>query len=109
MWHVTMQVSGDPAPAGQIEKALRRVCEADPANMGARYAVTGAELQFWDEGSDIDQVVEAALAMWRRVRGSVGLPNWALIGIDVADLMLWRRQQSAARAAIAPGSVVRIN
>lgn len=109
MWHVTMQVSGEPAPAGQIDKALRRLCEQDPGNMGARYATTGAELQFWDEGADIEQVVQAAVALWQRARGNAGLPAWTLIGIDVAERTLWRLRQTDAPVAIAPGSVVPLN
>lgn len=109
LWHVTLQVSGDAAPAGQVGSALRKLCELDPGNMGARYATTGAELQFWDEGADIEQVISAAVSLWQRARGNAGLPDWTLTGVDVAERTLWRQRQTSTPAVIAPGSVVPLN
>ena len=66
LWHVTLLVAGAPAEAPQLRRALQRLCDRDPGNMGVRYRADGAELQFWDEGSDIEQVTHAALSLWRR-------------------------------------------
>ncbi len=105
LWHVTILVSGKPTATSQISAAMRRLCDLDPGNMGARYQADPAELQFWDEGADIEQVMVAAVRLWQRSRAAAGLPDWSLVGVEVLDRGLWRERQAAPASPIAPGSV----
>jgi len=105
LWHVTMSVSGASAPPEQLAMALRRLCELDPMNVGARYAADNAELQFWDEGPELRVVAEAAVAWWDGVREDAGLPEWSLTGLEVMERHLWQVRSRRPRPVIAPGSV----
>ena len=60
LWHVRIVVRGAPAPIDSLERGLRRFCDLDPMNMGARYSDDLVELQFWDEGPALQKVAAAA-------------------------------------------------
>lgn len=103
LWHVTVIVQGRPAPLDQLGAALRQLCALDPMNLGVRYREDRAELQFWDEGPELQPVAEAAMQLWGSRRGDTGLPPWTLVGLEVTQQQVWREQQHAA--VFAPGSV----
>ncbi len=107
LWHVTVLVTGDPAPIRQLGRALRALCDLDPGNLGVRYRADAAELQFWDEGPDIAQVAVAAALLWQSSRAAAGLPDWSLVGLEVHDRNRWRERQTTLARPIAPGSVAR--
>ena len=106
LWHITLLVAGAPVEGAALRRALQQLCDRDPGNMGARFRVDGAELQFWDEGHDIEQVTRAALSLWPSDRRAVGLPDWALVGIQVLDRNGWRERRAVLAAPIAPGTVM---
>lgn len=105
LWHVTLLVAGPPAPEQQLAQGLRELCARDPGNLAARYRADQVELQFWDEGRDLQQVAAAATALWREGRADAGLPDWSLVGLEVLDRQRWREHRAAPPRAIRPGSV----
>lgn len=107
LWHVTLILAGAPAPMTQLGRALRRLCDLDPGNMGARFRADQAEVQFWDEGADISAVAFAAAHLWEASRDDAGLPQWSLVAIEVMDKARLRQRQQEAAELIAPGSVAR--
>lgn len=108
LWHVRIVVSGAPAPMDRLERGLRRFCDLDPMNMGARYTDDLVELQFWDEGPELEKVAEAAAELWPARRVEAGLPDWSVTGLEVLEQHLWRDRGREPREAIAPGSVGRL-
>jgi hypothetical protein len=105
LWHITLILSGDPEPLSQVGPAVRRLCDLDPGNMGARYRSDRAEVQFWDEGGDIGQVALAASRLWRTSRADTGLPDWSLVGMQVMERGRLRERRAATISLFEPGSV----
>ncbi len=107
LWHVTVQLCGEPAPTEQLGPALQSLCDRDPMNMAARYAADRAELQFWDEGPELGPVAVEAARLWQSSRADMGLPDWSLVGLEVLEQGPWR-QQWRASPDVRPGSVDRL-
>lgn len=105
LWHITILLAGDPIPLDALGRGLRRLCDLDPANMAARYRAGAVELQFWDEGSDLETVALAAAQLWRSSRQGAGLPDWSLVGLQVLERARWRERRLTLPLAMAPGSV----
>jgi len=105
MWHVTLIVSGAPASLELLRLALEKLCALDPQNMGARYSSDRAELQFWDQGVDVAHVAASAADLWRSSQRDTGLPDWAVVALEVMDRDHWRVHTPGVHPVIAPGSV----
>jgi len=105
LWHITLLAAGPPAPEQQLAQGLRELCALDPGNMAARYRANQVELQFWDEGPDLQRVAASATVLWREGRAEAGLPDWSLVGLEVLDRQRWGERQAAVPRAIRPGSV----
>jgi hypothetical protein len=106
LWHVTLIVSGRPAPLDELGRALRHLCALDPMNLGVRYREDRAELQFWDEGPELRTVADAAAQLWGSRRRDTGLPPWTLVGMEVMQQQTWRERRRDA--VFAPGSVAQL-
>ena len=57
-----------------------------------RYAADRAELRFWDEAEDVDDVAALALRLWGDHRDSAGLPSWGVVGLEVLDRATMQRR-----------------
>ncbi len=85
LWHVTLTMSGPAVPADQLRRALDQLVHERPFMLSVRYAADRAELRYWDEAEDVDDVAALALRLWGDHRDSAGLPAWTVTGLEVLD------------------------
>ena len=85
LWHVTLTVSGPAVAMGELRCALDRLVQQRPFMLSVRYAADHAELRYWDEAENVDDVAALALRLWGEHRASAGLPLWTVVGLEVLD------------------------
>ena len=100
LWHVTLTMSGPAVPIERLRAALDRLVHERPFLLSIRYAVDRAELRFWDEAEDVDDVAALALRLWGDHRDSAGLPSWGVVGLEVLDRVTMQRR--GADRALSP-------
>ncbi|MGL4173625.1 MAG: hypothetical protein ACRCTR_06075 [Actinomycetota bacterium] len=85
LWHVTLTVSGKRVDSGVIRTGLEQLVSERPFMVSVRYASDRAEVRYWDEAENVDDVAALALRLWGDHRASCGLPLWRVVGIEVVD------------------------
>lgn len=85
LWHVTLSVSGAPAPPGEVRRALEQLANDHPFLLTSRYSRDHAEIRYWEEARDLHDAAALALRLWGEHRSSAGLPPWQLVGLEVVD------------------------
>ena len=85
LWHVTLTLAGEPFEPEALRCGLERLVVERPFMLSVRYDTGRAELRFWDEAEDVDDVAALALRLWGEHRHSAGLPPWEIVGLEVID------------------------
>lgn len=85
LWHVTLTLGGDQVEPMLVRAALARLREERPFIDSVEFTGTGAELRYWDEGSQMMDVASLALRLWAEHRESAGLPSWEIVGLEVIE------------------------
>jgi len=109
MWHVTLTVAGDPVSAESIKAALERLSDEHPFLLAGRFAMDRAEVRYWEQAPDAETAVSLAVHLWGEHLHSAGLPEWAVVGVEVIDRETFHRrgQWAAERPGLmAAGRVV---
>jgi hypothetical protein len=103
MWHVTLTVCGEPVTETNIRDGLERLAHEHPFLLAGRYAVDRAEVRYWEEAPDARVVADLALRLWQEHRGSSGLPDWTVVGLEIVDRETFHRR--GRRLPSGPGLV----
>ncbi|MFE6283496.1 hypothetical protein [Streptomyces sp. NPDC057877] len=85
LWHVTLSVSGEAAPLGEVRRALEQLAHDHPFLLTSRYASDHAEIRYWEEARDLHDAAAVALRLWGEHRQTAGLPPWEIVGLEVID------------------------
>jgi hypothetical protein len=85
MWHVTLTVAGDPIPDGDIRGGLEQLARERPFLLTGRYAPDRAEVRYWEEAPFLEDAAALALRLWSEHRGTAGLPQWEIVGLEVIE------------------------
>ncbi|MGR4879071.1 hypothetical protein ACIPUC_06510 [Streptomyces sp. LARHCF249] len=85
LWHVTLSVSGKPAPLSDVRRALEQLAHDHPFLLTSRYADDHAEIRYWEEARDLHDAAAVALRLWGEHRSSARLPPWEIVGLEVID------------------------
>ena len=109
MWHVTLTVAGDEVDAAVIRSGLERLSHEHPFLLNGRYASDRAEVSYWEEAADVADAAILALRLWESHRATAGLPEWAVVGLEVVDQGTFQRRGHAGELAVrlAPAGAVR--
>jgi len=102
LWHVTVTVAGPAASLDEVRAGLEHLSQDHPFLMSGRYATDRAELRYWEEADDVHDALAMALRLWREHRGSTGLYDWSVVGLEVVDRDTHRRRGDGA-ALLSPG------
>jgi len=100
MWHVVLQVAGDPVPVPELRQSLERLAHERPFLLTARYAADRAEVRYWDEAERLEDVAALALRLWGEHRSTAGLPTWRVVGLEVLDRETFRQRGSGDSAGV---------
>ena len=109
MWHVTLTVEGPPVEAAEIKGALERLSHEHPFLLDGRYSEGRAEVRYWDEAVDAAAALDLAAKLWSEHRISAGLPDWAVVGVEVLARQTFHRRVRAAHGQpglVAAGRIV---
>ncbi|MEU9108637.1 hypothetical protein AB0D54_30730 [Streptomyces xanthophaeus] len=85
LWHVTLSVSGKPAPLSEVRRGLEQLAHDHPFLLTSRYADDHAEIRYWEEARDLHDAAAVALRLWGEHRSSAQLPRWEIVGLEVID------------------------
>ncbi|MFE2924134.1 hypothetical protein [Streptomyces goshikiensis] len=85
LWHVTLSVSGKPAPLSEVRRGLEQLAYDHPFLLTSRYADDHAEIRYWEEARDLHDAAAVALRLWGEHRSSAKLPPWEIVGLEVID------------------------
>ncbi|MFI8106310.1 hypothetical protein [Streptomyces sp. NPDC086023] len=85
LWHVTLSVSGAPAPLAEVRRGLEQLAHDHPFLLTSRYAADHAEIRYWEEARDLHDAAAVALRLWGEHRSSAKLPPWEIVGLEVID------------------------
>ncbi|MET8508045.1 hypothetical protein ACF065_21750 [Streptomyces sp. NPDC015232] len=85
LWHITLSVSGTPAPLKEVRRALEQLAHDHPFLLTSRYADDHAEIRYWEEARDLHDAAAVALRLWGEHRQSAQLPPWEIVGLEVID------------------------
>ncbi|MCX4693390.1 hypothetical protein [Streptomyces sp. NBC_01408] len=85
LWHVTLSVSGKPAPLSEVRRSLEQLAHDHPFLLTSRYADDHAEIRYWEEARDLHDAAAVALRLWGEHRSSAQLPPWEIVGLEVID------------------------
>ncbi len=85
MWYVTLTVAGDPIPDLDIKVALEQLAHERPFLLTGRYAPDRAEVRYWEEAICLEDAAALALRLWGEHRGTAGLPQWEIVGLEVLE------------------------
>lgn len=109
MWHVTLTVAGEEVDAEVIRSGLERLSHEHPFLLNGRYASDRAEVSYWEEAADVADAAILALRLWETHRATAGLPEWAVVGLEVVDQGTFQRRGHAGELAVrlAPAGAVR--
>lgn len=91
-WHVTLTLAGVPVPEPEIRTGLERLSQEHPFLLSGRYGADLAEVRYWEEAPDASTVTSLALRLWDDHRASAGLPEWAVVGVEVVDRETFHRR-----------------
>lgn len=85
LWHITLSVSGKPAPLPEVRRGLEQLAHDHPFLLTSRYADDHAEIRYWEEARDLHDAAAVALRLWGEHRSSAQLPPWEIVGLEVID------------------------
>ncbi|MBT2449146.1 hypothetical protein J7F03_19005 [Streptomyces sp. ISL-43] len=85
LWHITLSVSGKPAPLCEVRRGLEQLAHDHPFLLTSRYADDHAEIRYWEEARDLHDAAAVALRLWGEHRSSAQLPPWEIVGLEVID------------------------
>lgn len=85
LFQVTLTLSGSAVAKDELRCALDVLVQQRPFLLSVRYAADRAELRYWDEAENVDDVAALALRLWGDHRASAGLPAWTVVGLEVLD------------------------
>lgn len=102
MWHVTVTLHGQPQEPGELARQLSQLALAHGIGLSARYQPDMVELRYWDEGHDCGRVAGNALGLWDSHREDLGLPSWAVVGLEVLDRGCFRRRYPRGTHGVEP-------
>ena len=108
LWHVTLSVSGEEAPLGELRRALEQLAHDHPFLLTSRYAPDHAEIRYWEEARDLHDAAAVALRLWGEHRQTAGLPPWEIVGLEVIDRQTYH-QRIAEGYGPAPASPVGVH
>lgn len=91
-WHVTLTVAGEPVPEPEIKVALEHLSHDHPFLLSGRYGRDRAEVRYWEESPDARHAVDLALTLWEEHKAECGLPDWAVVGLEVVDRDTFHRR-----------------
>ena len=92
LWFVTVTVAGEVVDAQAIRSGLERLSHEHPFLLSGRYADDRAEVRYWEEASDAQEVLDLAVSLWREHRDSADLPDWDVVGVEVIDRETFHRR-----------------
>ncbi|MFC4503276.1 MULTISPECIES: hypothetical protein [Streptomyces] len=92
LWHVTLSVSGEKAPLGEVRRALEQLAHDHPFLLTSRYAPDHAEIRYWEEARDLHDAAAVALRLWGEHRQTAGLPPWEIVGLEVIDRQTYHQR-----------------
>ncbi|MER5435076.1 hypothetical protein [Streptomyces sp. NPDC002588] len=92
LWHVTLSVSGEEAPLGEVRRALEQLAHDHPFLLTSRYAHDHAEIRYWEEARDLHDAAAVALRLWGEHRQTAGLPPWEIVGLEVIDRQTYHQR-----------------
>lgn len=95
LWHVTLSVSGPPAPVTEVRRALEQLAHDHPFLLTSRYADDHAEIRYWEEARDLHDAAAVALRLWGEHRQTAGLPPWEIVGLEVIDRATYHQRVAA--------------
>ena len=95
LWHVTLSVSGRPAPVTEVRRALEQLAHDHPFLLTSRYADDHAEIRYWEEARDLHDAAAVALRLWGEHRRTAGLPPWEIVGLEVIDRATYHQRVAA--------------
>ncbi len=95
LWHVTLSVSGRPAPVAEVRRALEQLAHDHPFLLTSRYAEDHAEIRYWEEARDLHDAAAVALRLWGEHRQTAGLPPWEIVGLEVIDRPTYHQRVAA--------------
>lgn len=84
LWHLRVTFAGAVTDVAHLVAGLRVLVEAQPLAT-VRYAADRAEISYWDEAEDIDDVAALGLRLWAEHRRTADLPDWQPVGLEVLD------------------------
>ncbi|WP_371681271.1 hypothetical protein [Streptomyces sp. NBC_01276] len=85
LWHITLSVSGKPAPLSEVRRGLEQLAHDHPFLLTSRYADDHAEIRYWEEARDLHDAAAVALRLWGEHRSTAQLPPWEIVGLEVID------------------------
>ncbi|NDZ81312.1 hypothetical protein G3I19_22820 [Streptomyces sp. SID10853] len=85
LWHITLSVSGRPAPIKEVRRGLEQLAHDHPFLLTSRYADDHAEIRYWEEARDLHDAAAVALRLWGEHRSTAQLPPWEIVGLEVID------------------------
>lgn len=100
MWHVTLNVIGEPLDAAEVRDALERLAHERPFLLSARYAEDRAELRYWEQAPDLEDAAALALRLWGEHRLTAALPPWRVCGLEVVDRATFQRRVTDTPAPV---------
>ncbi|MFF1273001.1 hypothetical protein ACFVZC_06270 [Streptomyces marokkonensis] len=95
LWHVTLSVSGEAAPVGEVRRSLEQLAHDHPFLLTSRYADDHAEIRYWEEARDLHDAAAVALRLWGEHRQTAGLPPWEIVGLEVIDRPTYQQRVAA--------------
>ncbi|MFG2512995.1 hypothetical protein [Streptomyces sp. NPDC048584] len=95
LWHVTLSVSGAPAPVAEVRRSLEQLAHDHPFLLTSRYADDHAEIRYWEEARDLHDAAAVALRLWGEHRQTAGLPPWEIVGLEVIDRATYHQRVAA--------------
>jgi hypothetical protein len=101
LWHVTVTYAGAPVDAAEVRRGLERLTQQSPFLASARYASDRVEVRYWEEAENIDDAAAMALRLWHEHRACAGLPDWAVVGLEVLDRKTVRQRASRGQVQAA--------
>lgn len=90
MWRITLTVAGSATSVAEVRDALQRLTDEHPFLMTGRYAADRAQIEYWDEATDVQDAAAMALRLWGEHRGTAGLPPWQIVGLELVDRDTWQ-------------------
>jgi hypothetical protein len=100
LWHVTVTLSGATHDPDVVSEALSRLAEERPFLHALRYASSTAEISYWEQAEAMVDAASLALRVWNEHRGSAGLPDWQVVGLEVLERNTFRRRAHESAAPV---------